>query len=73
MAEPGNPNDLADRIFQLYRDRRLAARCGHNARDAALCFDRTRQVASYKKLFDTLVAAQRTRRALARLAGRATT
>ena len=73
VAEPGNPHDLADRILTLYRDRRLAARCGVNARDAALFFDRARQVATYKKLFDTLVAAQRTRRALARLAGRATT
>ena len=73
VAEPGNPHDLADRIFQLYRDRRLAARCGVNARDAALYFDRTRQVANYKKLFDALVAAQRTRRALARVARRATT
>jgi colanic acid biosynthesis glycosyl transferase WcaI len=73
VAEPGHPRDLADRILQFYRDRRLAARCGLNAREAALHFDRARQVANYKKLFDTLIAAQRTRRALARLAGRATT
>jgi lipopolysaccharide/colanic/teichoic acid biosynthesis glycosyltransferase len=50
LAEPGNPDDLADKILTLYRDRELATRLGANARRAALEFDRRVQVKAYQDL-----------------------
>ena len=54
LAEPGNPDDLADKILTLYRDRTLAQQLGANARQAALDFDRPRQVELYYSLFQEL-------------------
>ena len=54
LAEPGNSEDLADKILTLYRDRALAQQLGANARQAALDFDRSRQVALYHNLFQEL-------------------
>ncbi len=51
LAEPENPDDLAEKVLTLYRDRALAARLGANARRAALDFDRPRQVRAYYELF----------------------
>jgi len=51
LAEPGDPQDLADKILRLYHDPHLARRLGANARLAALSFDRKLQVRAYYELF----------------------
>lgn len=53
-AQPGNPEDLAEKILTLYRDRALARRLGENARKAALRFDRPLAVQAYYDLFRKL-------------------
>jgi lipopolysaccharide/colanic/teichoic acid biosynthesis glycosyltransferase len=50
LAEPGNPDDLAEKILMLYRDRDLAIRLGANARQAGLEFDRKGQIKAYHDL-----------------------
>lgn len=54
LAEPGNPDDLANKILTLYHDRPLAQQLGANARQAALDFDRPGQVRAYYTLFQEL-------------------
>jgi colanic acid biosynthesis glycosyl transferase WcaI len=51
LASPGDPADLADKILVLYRDRERVKQLGANARDAALEFDRPRQIQRYHELF----------------------
>ena len=55
LAEPGNPEDLAEKILVLYHNRALAERLGVRARRAALHFDRSVQVCAYYDLFRGLV------------------
>jgi hypothetical protein len=55
LAEPDNPDDLADKILALYHDRELASRLGANARQAALEFDRPVQVKAYHDLLRAVV------------------
>jgi glycosyltransferase involved in cell wall biosynthesis len=55
LARPGDAGDLADKILVLYRDRERARQLGANARQAALEFDRPRQIQRYHELFSTLV------------------
>ena len=55
----GATGDLATKILKLYYDRRLASRMGTSARQAALEFDRPRQVKAYYELFRELVASGR--------------
>lgn len=59
LAEPENPDDLADKILVLYRDRALRERLAANARQAALQFDRRRQVQAYYDLFWDLTQGRR--------------
>jgi len=56
-ARPGDPDDLAEKILVLYRDRERVKRMGANARRAALQFDRARQIAAYHDLFLELLRA----------------
>jgi glycosyltransferase involved in cell wall biosynthesis len=58
VAEPGDPDELADRIMTFYRDRELTRTAGENARRAALSFDRKNQVARYFETFRTLTTAE---------------
>ena len=58
LAEPENPDDIADKILTLYRDPLLCRRLAVNARKAALHFDRPRQVRAYYSLFRELVEAR---------------
>lgn len=51
LARPGDPGDLAEKILLLYRDRERVRQIGANARDAALEFDRPRQIQKYYDLF----------------------
>lgn len=51
LANPGDPDDLAEKILILYHNRALARRLGENARQAALEFDRPLQVRTYYELF----------------------
>lgn len=51
VTEPGDADALAAQIRTLYHDRSLVARCGANARELGLTFDRRRQVARYMDLF----------------------
>lgn len=51
LASLGDPGDLAEKILVLYRDRERARQLGANARDAALDFDRPRQIQKYYELF----------------------
>jgi colanic acid biosynthesis glycosyl transferase WcaI len=51
LASPGDPGDLAEKILVLYRDRERARQLGANARDAALEYDRPRQIQKYYELF----------------------
>jgi putative colanic acid biosynthesis glycosyltransferase WcaI len=51
LASPGDPGDLAEKILLLYRDRERMRQIGMNARDAALEFDRPRQIQKYYDLF----------------------
>ncbi len=55
LAEPGNAEDLAEKILSLYHDRSLAQRLGTNARQAAFEFDRPVQIRAYYGLFQELV------------------
>jgi glycosyltransferase involved in cell wall biosynthesis len=57
LATPEDPRDLADQILTLYHDHALAARLGANARQAALQFNRSRQVQAYYTLFEELIRA----------------
>jgi colanic acid biosynthesis glycosyl transferase WcaI len=54
LAEPGDAQDLAEKISTLYRDRELARHLGANARRAALDFDRRVHVRAYYDLFQEL-------------------
>ena len=56
LAEPGDPEDLAEKILTLYHDRALARRLGVNARQAALEFDRPLQIRAYYELFRELAS-----------------
>lgn len=58
LAEPGNPQDLAQKILRLYRDRAMASRLGDNARQAALQFDEPLGVRAYYDLFCELAGFQ---------------
>lgn len=55
VAEPENPEDLAEKILILYRDRDLARRMGENARKAALRFDRKVGVRAYYEMLRGVV------------------
>jgi len=57
LAEPADPKDLAAKILTLYHDRTRAQRLGANARQAALTFNRPRQVRAYYDLFRQLTDA----------------
>ncbi len=57
LAEPGNADDLAEKILALDHDRELARRLGVNARQAALDFDRPVQVKAYCDLLRTVARA----------------
>jgi glycosyltransferase involved in cell wall biosynthesis len=50
VAEPENPQDLAEKILTLYRAPSLARRMGENARRAALNFDRKVGVRAYYEM-----------------------
>jgi colanic acid biosynthesis glycosyl transferase WcaI len=50
LAKPADPQDLAEKIQILYRDRVLAQRLGENARQAAYAFDRREGVRAYFNL-----------------------
>lgn len=72
VAEPGNAQQLADRVRVFYRDREFAQRSGANARTLGLSFDRRGQVRKYMELFRSISprpaeqnAASETRRAFA--------
>lgn len=58
LAEPENPQDLADKILALYRDRGMVQRLGENARKAALNFDRRVGVGAYFNLFCEMAGGQ---------------
>jgi len=55
LAEPENPDDLAEKILILFHDRELLLRMGRNAREAARNFDRPLQVHAYYQLFQKLL------------------
>lgn len=59
VAEPENPEDLAEKILVLYRDRDLARRMGENARKAALHFDRKVGVRAYYEMLREVAAGER--------------
>lgn len=50
LVPPGDPDALAARILDVYRNAPLAADLGKRAREAALAFDRRRQTAAYAAL-----------------------
>ncbi|MBI2357390.1 MAG: glycosyltransferase family 4 protein [Deltaproteobacteria bacterium] len=54
LAEPEDPDDLAEKVLTLYRDPVLCRRLALNARKAAFHFDRPRQVGAYYNLFREL-------------------
>jgi glycosyltransferase involved in cell wall biosynthesis len=56
LASPGDPEDLAEKILVLYRDRERTQQLGANAREAALEFDRQRQIGKYYELFCKLAS-----------------
>jgi glycosyltransferase involved in cell wall biosynthesis len=56
VVGPGKASELADAVLKLYHDRALARRMGENARQAALQFDRPRQVRAYYELFQELTS-----------------
>jgi colanic acid biosynthesis glycosyl transferase WcaI len=56
LASPGKAADLAEKILRLYLDRSLARSLGEKAREAALSYDRSDQVAAYHTLFSLLVS-----------------
>lgn len=51
VVAPGDAAALCARVLELAQDREKAADCGARARQAALAFDRPRQVAAYDALF----------------------
>jgi glycosyltransferase involved in cell wall biosynthesis len=51
VVEPGSAGPFAEAVMTFYRDRAMAARCGRQAREAALTFDRRTQVARYLDVF----------------------
>jgi len=51
LAEPDDAADLAAQVRRFYTDRAMTARCGAQARAAALSFDRRLQVARYMDVF----------------------
>lgn len=55
VAEPGDRDSLAAAVLTLYRDRPRLARMATNARQAALLFDRPRQVDAYYRLLEDVV------------------
>ncbi len=59
LAQPGNAQDLAEKIRTLYRNRVLAQQLGVSARQAFSAFDRPVGVKAYYNLFRTL-ATQKT-------------
>jgi colanic acid biosynthesis glycosyl transferase WcaI len=61
VAEPENPQDVANNILTLYHDRQLAQQLGLNARKAALDFDRPILVRAYYDLFCQIRPAPRHR------------
>jgi colanic acid biosynthesis glycosyl transferase WcaI len=56
LVPPGDPDALAARIRELYRDTVLRERLGENARRASLDFDRRGQVQAYAELFQEVTA-----------------
>jgi glycosyltransferase involved in cell wall biosynthesis len=56
VVGPGKASELADGVLKLYHDRALARRMGENARQAALQFDRPRQIRAYYELFQELTS-----------------
>lgn len=50
LAQPGNPQDLAEKIRQLYRDHSLAQRLGAKAREASRAFDLPKGIKAYYDL-----------------------
>lgn len=56
VTEPGNPGALAARILELANNPSLTAAMGLRARQAALQFDRPRQVAMYHDLLRQVAA-----------------
>jgi colanic acid biosynthesis glycosyl transferase WcaI len=54
LAAPGDGEDVARKILTLYHDRGLGRRLGTRAREAALDFDRPRQVSAYERVFRDL-------------------
>jgi glycosyltransferase involved in cell wall biosynthesis len=55
VAEPGDAQDLANKIVMLYQNRDVTKRFGNNARHAGLMFDRSRQVRAYYNIFQELM------------------
>jgi colanic acid biosynthesis glycosyl transferase WcaI len=56
VVSPGKASELADAVLKLYHDRALARQMGENARQAALQFDRPRQIRAYYELFQELTS-----------------
>ncbi len=54
LAEPGNPEELAERIERLYRNPDLAREMGERSRAAAARFSRAGGVRAYYELFQRL-------------------
>jgi glycosyltransferase involved in cell wall biosynthesis len=54
VVDPGDAAQLADAVVRLHRDPELTARCGAQARQLALSFDRRSQVARYMGMFRAL-------------------
>lgn len=55
LCQPGNAEDLAKKILQLYNDRELGLLLGARARNAATNYDRPKQVERYFQLFNKLI------------------
>jgi glycosyltransferase involved in cell wall biosynthesis len=58
-VQPGDGAGMAEAILRIQQDPLYAAGLGRRARQAALLFDRPRQVASYAALFSRLAASSR--------------
>jgi glycosyltransferase involved in cell wall biosynthesis len=59
LAEPGNPEDLAQKILTVYHNRALGQRLGTNGRKAALRFDRSAGIQAYYDLCCALAKDER--------------
>lgn len=57
LSEPGNAQDLADKILQFHRDRSLVQTMGANARKASYAFDQAIGIKAYHDLFRELTGA----------------